>query len=442
MKILAMDFGTSSIKFSILDETYTTLRTAKVSYQIRVYNGDWVELDGTVILDAMTEGIRSFGADARDVELIGFDAFSPSMTFMDEQGDPVYPVFTHLDRRSKKQTRDILDNMGKERFQAITGIQPFTGGASVTSVLWTKENEPALFDRTYKLGHLNTYIYKKLTGRWCSDPVNASMMGMYETVTGAGWSKEICDTFGIPERFLPEILEPGTIAGTLTKEMASRCGLTPGIPVALGTNDAATAQIGAGNSCAGDILNISGSSEMVSVLTDIPRIDDRYYLRCSASAGLWQIYATTASGFAVDWFRNEFYRDMDEKEFFGTEFPSVVDTRLEKTEVVFLPYLAGDRQSLEPKKGAFTGLTLDSKREDFLAAILLGIHEPIKNVIDICDTFMELNGTIKLTGGMINPAFIRVKEKLFGKYHFEIIDDCPIIGSARLAVSGLGRGNV
>jgi sugar (pentulose or hexulose) kinase len=438
MLILTMDFGTSSIKFSLLNEECAILKTAKEPYQIRVYNGDWVELDGDVIFSAMIRGIRGLAAYG-DIGLIAFDTFSPSMVFMDETGNPLYPIITHLDRRAKKQTRDILERMGKERFQAVTGIQPFTGGASITTVLWIKENEETIFKRTYRLGHLNTWIYKKLTGKWHSDPVNASMTGMYETVSGKSWSAEITKTFGIPGDLLPEVIGAGTVAGYLARDFAESCGLKQGIPVALGTNDAASAQVGAGNTHAGAILNISGSSEMISVLSAEPRVDDRYYLRCSATPGLWQIYATTAGGFALDWFRKEFYRDMSDKAFFEKEFPKVADTYIDKKAVSFSPYIAGDRQSLEPRKADFSGITLESTREDFLAAILLGIHDPIQSILRICEGFILLEKKIKLTGGMIDAAFLRVKERLFPGYQFEIISDCPVIGSARLALESLKK---
>jgi sugar (pentulose or hexulose) kinase len=437
-----MDFGTSSIKISIVDENCNILKSAKASYEIRIYNGDWVELDGPVVLNAMVEGLRQLGDNLKNIDLICFDNFSPSMTLMDENGEAIYPIFTHLDRRSKKQTQDILSKFGKERFQTITGIQPFTGGASVTSVLWVKENLPGVFKKIFRLGHLNTFICKKLTGVWYSDPVNASMTGMYETINRTGWSEEICGAFGIPKSLLPCVINPGTIAGSLTKKAAELCGLKEGIPVAMGSNDAACAQVGAGNTTAGKILNISGSSEMVSILIDKPRIDDSYYLRCAATPGLWQIYATTAGGFAIDWFRREFYRDMDEREFFKNEFPRVVENFLDTTAAKFLPYLAGDRQSLTPKKGAFAELTLETKREDLLAAMLIGMHEPIKNVIALCETFMTMDKTIKLTGGMIDAAFLRVKQKLFHDYRFEIIPDCSITGSVRLGMEGLSQGSL
>jgi sugar (pentulose or hexulose) kinase len=59
MKILAMDFGTSSIKFSLLDDIPSVLKSIKVPYSMRVYNGDWSEIDGGDILAAMYKGVKN-----------------------------------------------------------------------------------------------------------------------------------------------------------------------------------------------------------------------------------------------------------------------------------------------------------------------------------------------------------------------------------------------
>lgn len=437
MYILSIDFGTSSLKMAILDEKANIVETTTVEYQYRVYNQDWVELDPDTVFGAMLEGTKRFSKYLNEVEVIGYDTFSPSMVFMNEEGKALYPIITHLDRRSKKQTKLILEKMGKEAFQSITGVQPFTGGVSVTTVLWMMENMPEVFKNAYKFGHLNTYIYHKLTGCWAADPINASMMGLYETTKWGNWSEEILNTFGIPKNKLPEISNAGTIIGSLSKKAAELTGLKEGIPVALGSNDAATAQIGAGNTEAGDILNISGSSEMISIISDKPVISDSYYLRNAITPGKWQIFAITAGGFAIDWFRKEFYRDMDAKTFFDEEFPEVIDNYVGKTTVEFLPYLAGDRQSLTPKKGAFNGLTLDTERRDLLAAIALGIHEPIIKTIELSKAFIKHNQVIKLTGGMTTQQFINLKKKLLKGFDFTVKDNCPIIGNGVLALQAL-----
>lgn len=437
MYVLSVDFGTSSMKMAILDKDANIVDTTKIEYQYHVFNQDWVELDVNQVFNAMVMGIKNLSKYINDIDVIAYDTFSPSMVFMDKDGEALYPIITHLDRRSKKQTTEILSKMGKETFQSITGTQPFTGGASITTVLWMKENMPDLFNKTYKFGHLNTYIYHKLTGCFATDPTNAAMMGLYETTKWGTWSKDIYKTFGISESKLPDIFNAGTIIGILNKKMAEITGLQEGIPVVLGSNDVATAQIGAGNTNEGDILNISGSSEMISIISDKPIVNDCYYLRNAITPGKWQIYATTLGGFAIDWFRKEFYRDQDINYFFDVEFPKVLQKNIDQTTVKFSPYLVGDRQSLTPKKASFSGITLNTKREDFLAAILLGMHEPILKTIELTNEFMQHNKIIKLTGAMNNSEFINIKKKLFNGFDFVIKDDCPIIGNAILALQAL-----
>lgn len=439
MYILSVDFGTSSVKAAVLDENMTVLASAKYPYEFNVYDSDKVELDTDVVFRAFVLCTVKLGEYMRKVEVIGFDTFSPSPVFMDAGGKALYPVITHLDRRSRKQTKEIVKLMGEDHFQEITGILPFTGGASVTSMMWMKEMEPGIFNNAYKIGHFNTYIYKKLTGVWATEHVNASMTGLYDTVKNGSWSEEICKNFGIPEAKLPEIMQAGGIYGKLCKEIADITGLREGIPVALGSNDAATAQIGAGNSRVGDILDISGSSEMVSILTDKPVVNKKYYLRKAITPGQWQIFAITIGGFAIDWFRKEFYREMDPDRFYNEYLVDVIKNRLKKTTARFLPYLAGDRQSLKKKRGVFSGLTFETGREDMLISILYGTHDPIVETINIASNFLNLNKKIKITGGLTGNEYIEIKKKIFKGYEFEIVDDCPIRGNAKLALEGLGK---
>lgn len=437
MYILSVDFGTSSVKLAVIDEKLNILASAKAAYGIRVYHRDWAEMDADEIFGAMAQGMKALSEYAPDIGLIAFDTFAPSVVFMDKEGEPLYPLITHLDRRSRKQTNDILQAVGKDCFQSITGIQPFAGGASITTVMWMMENAPEIFKKVYKVGHLDTYIYQKLTGVWLTDPVNASITGMYHTTRWSGWSAQLCGTFKIPMQILPDIHLPGSLAGRLCASAARLCGLKEGIPVAVGTHDTTVSHLAAGNAKEGDILNISGSNEMISILTDKPVTDDRYYLRNAVTPGQWQIFAITSGGLALDWFRKEFYRDMDEKTFFAAEMTDAIQNNAKKTGVKFLPYLSGDRQSLQPKTGGFSGVTLEATRKDFLAAILLGIHEPVLDTIRICEKFMTLNKNIKITGGMNSADLIGLKKMLLPGYRFEAIPDAHIISNAILGMKQL-----
>ncbi len=439
MYILAMDFGTSSLKAAITNESGETVaETPSLPYKCRIFNGDWMEIDPAHVRGAFIEATKVLADYMPKVDAVAFDTFSPSPVFLDQSGEPLHNIVTHLDRRSKPQTLEILNVMGKQRFQEITGIQPFTGGASITTFMWFRKNMPEVFENAYKIGHLPTYIYHLLTGLFCSDPVNASMSGMYDTAHQSGWSKEITAAFGIPMDKLPDIYRAGEVVGALSEKAAALSGMRAGIPVGMGTNDCAAAQVGAGNENSGDVLIISGSSEMISILTDRSMVSDKYYFRNAALPGTWQIFAITASGFVIEWFRENFCRELTKEEFFTREFPAAIEGDILNNPVKFLPYMAGDRQSLETKRGAFTGLTLETTRRDMLSSILVGIHDPIVDTLKICGESMELNKKhVKLTGGMITPQFIDLKKKLMPGYEFEPVEDCTLKGVTRLVLKNL-----
>ena len=440
MHILSVDFGTSSVKAAVLNKELDIVASAKVEYELRISENDKVELNPDEVFEAFIKCTQELGEYVKRVDIITFDNFSPSVIFMDGNGQPLSHIITHLDRRSRKQTEDILNIIGEDGFQSITGVLPFTGGVSATSILWIKENMPGIFNSACKAGHFNTYFYKKLTGVWAIDPVNASMMGLYETVKDTGWSKDICKALEIPIDKLPDIAPGGAVLGRLGKEIAAITGLREGIPVALGSNDAATAQVGADNVNAGDILNISGSSEILTVITDKPILNKKYYVRRAVTPGKWQIFATTAGGFAIEWFRNVAFMDMDISTFYQKYMPGIVKAGMEKTEVRFLPYLAGDRHSLEKKRGGFTGLTLGTKREDMLLAVLYGMHEPMINTMELAARFLQLSKTIKVTGGLSsNDYMLDFKKSLFPGYKFQTVDNCPILGNAKLALQSWNK---
>ncbi|MEN6636657.1 MAG: FGGY family carbohydrate kinase [Clostridiaceae bacterium] len=435
MKILSLDFGTSSLKLAVMDEQMQILATASQPYQYRVYDVDKVEMDPDLLLGALAGGMHALSSFAGEIELVAFCTFSPSGVYMDDRFELQYPVITHLDRRAKAQSKRIVEEFGAEQFQSITGILPFVGGASVTTLKWMLENRPDVMKNVKTYAHLPTWLYARMTGVLATDPVNASMTGMYETVTSAGWSKEILDALGIDPALLPQIVPAGSILGKLTKEFAELCGLRQGIPVALGSNDIASALVGADCIESGMALNVSGSSEMISVLTHIPATHPRYYLRKSAIEGLWQCYSTMVGGFGLDWFYRQLCREMSEETFYQTYLPACIRLCDCESTVFCEPYLAGDRQSLALKRGAFCGLTLESTREEMLSSLLKGMNLHMLETLEAIPKGVPISNEISITGGMVRPEIIDMKQKMFGGRRFLPKDNCTLIGNALLALN-------
>lgn len=434
MLFLSIDFGTSAVKVSIIDENGSIQCQAKHEYHYLLLPDEKVELSPDSLLSALFLAVKCLNPDLlHKVECLCYDTFSPSLVLMNNDGDLLYPnIITHLDRRCRAQSDFICNTVGKDSYLHISGIYPFAGGCSAMTLLWFQQKENDLLCQVEKVGHLTTYLHKLFTGKWMIDLVNASMLGLYETTMQTTWSKELLYTFQFPENWFSKICAPGKFFGTLLPDIAEKLGVRSGIPVAVGTNDVAAAQMGAGNSSAGQIMNTAGSSEMVSILTDKPVTNPHYYLRNAALPGLWQIYATTAGGFALDWFYLQFCHEMKRSDFYEKYLIDSIKNYGTTTAITFDPYLTGDRQSLQKKAGAWHGLSLSSTREEMLASMLKSIQKVLYTTLLEAKQFQTLSKTIKISGGMVNPAYLEMKKMEMPEFDFKQVDDCPLLGNIEL----------
>ena len=429
--ILALDIGTSSLKAGLFDQNHDLIFSGKVDYSYDTY-GMHVQLDPEKIWKAFVAATNKVKDYLDRVELVVQCVLSPSLIPMDESGAPLYPSIIHWDRRSIKQARRALSQIGKERFLNLAGNIPYPGGISLTSLLWLKEKQPDVFKKAFKFGHMNTFFLKRLTGNWSIDPTNASLTGLYHTLSCSGWIEDFTREFGIPIEKLPPVVQCLEIVGKVTKEVASATGIRSGTPVLMGSNDTSSAALGAGVLEKGQILNISGSGELLAICLDRPIPDEKYYLRTHPFPGRWLVFDLTTGGFALEWFRSQFCKEMGEEEFYGPYLGAILKER-RKTTVRFLPYLAGDRTSLKQKRASLSGLTLSSSREDCLYAISEAILDRTRNLLDRMAKKVELDKTIYLTGGRANDALLDYKRRRFPGFEIVVKEDCALYGCAAMA---------
>jgi xylulokinase len=429
--ILALDIGTSSLKAGIFDQSDHLVLTDKEDYEYETLGMD-VQMDPEKIWRAFLKVTQRISDYLGKVELIVPCVLSPSLIPMDESGNPLYPSIIHWDRRSVKQARKALSLIGKERFLKLAGNLPYPGGISLTSLLWIKEKEPGIFKKAFQFGHMNTFFLKRLTGRWGIDPTNASLTGLYHTVSRSGWIEDFAREFEIPVEKLPPVIQCLDLVGEVTGEVSSVTGIRSGTPVLMGSNDTSSAALGAGVVENGQILNISGSGELCAVCLDKPIPDEKHYLRTHPLPNRWLIFDLTTGGFALEWFRSQFCREINEDAFYHS-YLSAILTEKRKTTVKFLPHLAGDRTSLKQKRASFSGLTLDASREDCLCAISEAILDRTKNLLNKMAKTIDLDNVINLTGGRADQALLDYKRSRLPGFEIIVKDDCALYGCGLMA---------
>ena len=437
--IMAVDVGTQSLRACTLASDLSVLEKEKVAYVPQMKSGNRVEIDAEIFWKALTEACSKLKHRNR-VGVISFSTLCPSLIPMDQNGDPLHPVILHMDRRSYKQARWALDRVDEETFLKVTGNLPVPGGISVTSLLWIRDHEPEIYHRKdVCFGHAVTFMMKRLTDRFVMDPSNASFTGLFDTVGYGDWDERLLDPLEIDRGKLPDIIHSATVVGEVTDRSSRHLGLPRQIPVVIGANDTTCAATGAGVLCSGDIMNTSGSVEILVLSMDKPLVSRNHLLRTHAYPGKWLAMRTVgAGGISLEWFRKNFCRELTKTDFYEEYLPRVLSS--EKTpEARFHPYLAGDRHRVKTRRGGFSRLTLKTSRDEMLLALNYGIVSFQMESLSEWKQSLSLSDTICHVGGGASKAYTDFKQGMLKEYHFKQMGETTLVGAGKLALDALER---
>ncbi|MBA4138715.1 MAG: hypothetical protein C0518_15525 [Opitutus sp.] len=367
--ILGIDIGSSSVIAGILRDTTVLAEAPRLFFRSR-HDGPRVEVDPDELLRAIRGAIAGLGKQAREVESIHLAVMCPAWVAMDRLGAPLTPIVTHQDRRSVAHARELEKRLGKQKHLRLSGCRPFPGGISSTTWAWFQQHEPQRLRRADLVGHLNTFLHRRMTGARVTDPSNASFTGLYETLTLRGWSKELCANLGVSPALLPEVHDADVIGGRITPDAARAFGLRAGTPMLVGLMDGSAGMLLAGAKV-GQLFNVCGSTDVLALCTDRPKPHEKLLTRALGVQGKWlQVSTLAAVASAIYWVRDQMCPTMPIEDF-RAEFRRLAKLGPKASGTVrFEPYMAGERTSIEQRQGAFTGLTLASTRTQMLSAVV------------------------------------------------------------------------
>ena len=367
MRVLALDIGSSSVKAAILHGPGLPKDVARETYKTR-YDGNQVDVRPEEILRAIRGAIVKLGAGVRRVDLIVSTGMSPSWLALDAKGRPLTPIVTHQDRRSFEQAERIEKKIGRAKHLHIAGNRPVPGGISSTTCAWFMEHQPASKKRVALVGHLNTWLANLLCGVRAMDPSNASFTGLFNTTKLDGWNDELIAAGRAKKSWLPEVIDANVIAGHVTSAGARRLGLQQGTPMLAGIIDGSCPMLLAG-ATAGRVVHVVGSTDVLAVCCDEAKPFEGLLTRALGVGNCWVSVGTiAAAGSALDWARQTFFADVSVPAF--RKLVAKLARKPVASGVTFDSRIAGSRTNLSAVSGSLCGLTLGTKREMILCALL------------------------------------------------------------------------
>jgi xylulokinase len=448
MNLLGIDVGSSSVKAAVLRDGKVAGKITRDYFPTR-HEGVRVEVNPDVILKAIATSVAALGAAARRVDAIALAVMSPAWVAMDAKGKALTPVITHQDRRSVDVALRLEERVGRERHLHLAGNRPFPGGISSTTWAWHLQHAPEALRRADLVGHLNTFLHRRLTGSRVTDPSNASFMGLYRTLDQSGWSEELCEAVGASPALLPEVLEADRIGGNLTREGARILGLPEGLPMTVGMVDTSAAMLLAGTR-PGQLLNVCGSTDVLALCTDRPRPHERLLTRALGVGNRWMSVSTlAAAASAIYWVKRELFADVSIAKFTRlvrkigmsplNRRPrkrarrQATEVQLADAGVAFEPYLAGERTSIEQRRGAFTGLTLATTRDQMLEAVIESLVKASAARLALLDTGdVKILRRVVVSGGAQDRLDELFHRDWPGRWTFHAEDEATLRGLGKL----------
>jgi xylulokinase len=441
--ILAIDVGTTAFKMGVFGPDLEKRCEVSRSYEISLYDRGKADIDPGKWWQALNECCAEIRGFLSSVGIVSFSGTTPGMVPMAGDGTALGPAILMLDGRSHKQAGEIRQKVGEEKFLKETCNLPVSGGSSLCSMLWIRENQSDIWKATAKFGHYNTYMVKRFTGQWAIDPSTTSLTGLYSSARhDLTWNQDVLGIAEIPESKLPPLMQSYHKAGQILPEIATELGLPRNCDVLCGGNDAVLAALSGGFTAPGDINQICGTCDITNVCVDRPVGSRNFNVRCHVIPDRWvTFFVLNAGGIALDWFYAVFCREMTLDQFYEVYLPSVLEgffndpdpDRLEVDLPSYVPYLQGSRYSLEQLTASFSGLRLETTRDHILLGLIKGMAayhgehlKELAGMIQLGRKVMTSGGGAKIRG------ILKAKKRWTGDFEYEYQDQSSLLGAAML----------
>ncbi len=451
--ILAHDLGTSGNKATLFSTDGKLIGSRVEPYDTRYFNGTWVEQNAddwwNAVCSSTKELIHGTGISPDEIAAVSFSGQMMGCLCVDRQGRPLRPSIIWADQRAVSQTAQIEEHISQRDFYHIAGHRN-TPSYGVQKLMWVRDNEPEIYEQTYKVLNAKDYIVFCLTGKFYTEYSDGNSMGCFD-LCGLKWSEELISYAGIDGGKLPELKPSTYVAGVVTPEASLASGLAPGTPVVLGGGDGVTANVGTGSICPGKTYSCMGTSAWITTTTEKPIFDEemRTVTWAHVIPGLYAPNGTmqTAGG-AYSWLKNtvckmeSYDAKLHGKSPYDYMNEQIAASPAGANGIIFLPYLLGERA---PRwdiyaKGAFLGLKSENTRGDLLRSVLEGVTMNLDIILNILRQQVEIHEITVIGGGAKGDVWRQIMADVYNTRILvpSLLEEAGSMGAA--VTGGVGAG--
>jgi len=453
MYLLGIDVGTTGTKSVIFDQSGRLVAKGYVEYPVSTPASGWAEQDPmtwwSATIESLKEAISKSSASTSNIACVGLSGQTNSPSFIDGEGNPLRPCIIWMDGRADPQSAQIRRRIGEERVYKTTGVKvdPFY---SYCKIMWVKENQPEIYDKTKVILQPKDFIGFKLTGEHFLDKALASSSGLLDTMKGR-YATKLLEDVGLDVEKLPKLVLSTDMVGNVTSKAADLTGLTKGTPVIAGSGDVMVNAVGCGAVKPGRAYNKTATASDLVVCVDRPVFDSKFRMVSYAHTlpGMWLLVGGAGGGVCYRWFRDKFSQlEINLAKSLNKNPYEIIDEGAEQVgpgseNLIFLPYLMGARSPIwdTRARGVYFGIGINHDRRHFARAIMEGIAYSVRHRMEIMEKELgvKIDEVTVVGGGARSALWRRIMADVYNKpIAFPSGEEQECLGAVILAGLGIG----
>jgi len=278
LKLLAFDYGASSGRAILGKFDGEKLELSEVHR----FSNDPVEVNESLYWDIlrlfheMKQGIlKCKKSGDRDISGIGIDTWGVDFGLLDSKGNLLGNPYHYRDSRTEGMIEEASKIMPERELYQHTGIQ-FQKFNTLYQLLSMKINNSPILEKASTLLFTPDLLRYFLTGEKTTEYTIASTSQMLNAEKGE-WDRYVIDKMGLPYNILTEIVNPGTVAGSIRKSVCEELGIERMPVIAVAEHDTGSAVMSVPAVDGKYAYLSSGTWSLLGIEADRPVINDVTY---------------------------------------------------------------------------------------------------------------------------------------------------------------------
>ena len=380
-RALAVDCGTTRLKAVVVGGRGEISGVSAVDIALHKAGEGVYEWDAKALEADLAGCVRKVLSESRQkIGVVAVTGQGSAPVCLDVDGEPVFPVISHLDRRASEQRARVAREAGEVGYVA-SKIFP--------NLLWWKQNASRKFGKIQHVLDVREYVGYLLSGAFSFD---SHSMDEARVEKLSALVKIDPAVFGEAHDYQRSI-------GRASESTESRFGVEDGVPIILAPGDSTCAAIGSGLGRNGVVCDVAGSTEVVATpIDDDSKVEVPGLYRIPHLApGRSFLFTSPPLGFIYKWFVDTFYQQAE-----GAKY-ELVDKEVSVVEAseknpYFIPSIRTSGYSYDIES-SFVGVGMSHTRGNLARSVMESMAMRVRS------TFEEMKAAglrierVRLSGG-------------------------------------------